>query len=434
MTGKTLSFVKGKGSLRHNNRDFIADNVDRNRTPWNRTYAKVPLKEAYEICFGDAVREYNEGQTRKDRKKNDYLEEIRHSRNNEKVFYENVVQIGTMKDTPVVDENGNLTPEAEEAIKVLDEYARTFQERNPNLYLFNAVLHLDEATPHLHLDYIPVAHGYKRGLKTRNSLTKAFQEMGFEKGRSKRDNETIDWQHREREHLTSLCKEREIEIIVLGIDRDDYSLPEYKEIMAKILEKEAQIEILNEQREEAISDISSLKEEQKDLIADVKKEKAQIEKDIKNASKDLAKYQLTRDVMEAVGQEVKAEINHMKGQAIIGKNPLTKEEYVKVPKGLWDKMLSAYEWALRHFRSVDQLTKTVRSLRLEVSDLKSNLNKYQSFIKEHGLLEALEEFLHPKRKSVLKKLEEGKEILNTSNNKVEHDKIISTKSDRDIVR
>ena len=88
MTGKTLSFVKGKGSLRHNNRDFIADNVDRNRTPWNRTYAKVPLKEAYEICFGDAVREYNEGQTRKDRKKNDYLEEIRHSRNNEKVFYE----------------------------------------------------------------------------------------------------------------------------------------------------------------------------------------------------------------------------------------------------------------------------------------------------------------------------------------------------------
>ena len=411
MTGKTLSFVKGKGSLRHNNRDFIADNVDRNRTPWNRTYVKVPLKEAYEICFGDALREYNEGQTRKDRKKNDYLEEIRHSGNNEKVFYENVVQIGTMKDTPVVDENGNLTPEAEEAIKVLDEYARTFQERNPNLYLFNAVLHLDEATPHLHLDYIPVAHGYKRGLKTRNSLTKAFQEMGFEKGRNKRDNETIDWQHREREHLTSLCKERGIEIIVLGVDRDDYSLPEYKEIMAKISEKEAEIEILKGQKEEAVSEIASLKEEQKDLIADAKKGKAEIEKDIRDASKELSRYHLTKEVMESVNREVKAEISHAKGQAVISKSPLSKEEYVKVPKGLWDKMLSAYEWALRHFKSVDQLTKTVRSLKSEVSELKSKLNKYQSFIKEQGLLEALEEFLHPKRRSVLKELEKTRKEL-----------------------
>lgn len=411
MTGKTLSFVKGKGSLRHNNRDFIADNVDRNRTPWNRTYAKVPLSEAYEICFGDAVREYNEGQTRKDRKKDNYLEEIRHSGNNEKVFYENVVQIGTMKDTSVVDENGNLTPEAEKAIKVLDEYGRTFQERNPNLYLFNAVLHLDEATPHLHLDYIPVAHGYKRGLKTRNSLTKAFQEMGFEKGRNKRDNETIDWQRGEREHLTSLCEERGIEIVVLGVDRDDYSLPEYKEIMAKLSEKEAEIEILNEQKEEAASEITSLKEEQKDLIADANKEKAQIEKDIRDASKELSRYQLTKEVMESVSREVKADISHTKGQAVISKNPLTKEEYVRIPKGLWDKMLSAYEWALRHFKTVDQLTKTVRSLKSEVSDLKNKLNKYQIFIKEHGLLEALEEFLHPKRRSVLKKLEKTRKEL-----------------------
>lgn len=76
-----------------------------------------------------------------------------------------------MEDTPVVDENGNLTEEAKQAIEVLDKYANTFQERNPNLYVFNCVLHLDEATPHLHIDYIPVAHGYKKGLQTRNSLT-----------------------------------------------------------------------------------------------------------------------------------------------------------------------------------------------------------------------------------------------------------------------
>ena len=61
------------------------------------------------------------------------------------------------------------------AIEILEQYAKTFQERNPNLYLFNCVMHLDEATPHLHIDYIPVAHGYKTGMETRNSLTKAVK-------------------------------------------------------------------------------------------------------------------------------------------------------------------------------------------------------------------------------------------------------------------
>lgn len=151
------------------------------------------MEDTYENCFGQAVREYNGAQKRKDRRKENYLKEIEHSGNGEKVFYENVVQIGKVTDTPVVDENGNLTESAKAAIEVLEQYAKTFQERNPNLYLFNCVMHLDEATPHLHMDYISVAHGYKTGLKTRNSLTKAFQEMGFARAVSKKENETVAW-------------------------------------------------------------------------------------------------------------------------------------------------------------------------------------------------------------------------------------------------
>ena len=71
-------------------------------------------------------------------------------------------------------------------MKYWSSMQKTFQERNPNLYLFNCVMHLDEATPHLHIDYIPVANGYKTGMKTRNSLTKALQQMGFAKAVSKR--------------------------------------------------------------------------------------------------------------------------------------------------------------------------------------------------------------------------------------------------------
>lgn len=173
--GKTISFVKGKGSISHNNRDFIAENVDRNRTAWNVEYIKQPIREAYDQLFGEAIAEYNAKQKRKDRQVTDYLKDIKNSGNGEKQFYEIVVQIGKKDDTGVLDVEGNLSVDAKAASEILDEYARSFQERNPNLYLFNAVLHMDEATPHLHLDYIPVAHGYKTKMHTRNSLTKDLE-------------------------------------------------------------------------------------------------------------------------------------------------------------------------------------------------------------------------------------------------------------------
>lgn len=249
MAAKTISFPKGRGHLTHNNRDFICNNVVPERTPWNRTYIQESLKDAYEKCFGQALRDYNAAQKRKDRQKGDYLKEIENSGNKEKTFYENIVQIGKKTDTPVVDENGVLTEDAKAAIEVLDQYAKTFQERNPNLYLFNCVMHLDEATPHLHIDYIPVANGYKNGMKTRNSLTKAFQQMGFAKAVSRKQNETVAWQERERAYLTNLCREQRIEIEVLGIQRDNLSLPEYKAAMCEVEELEHQAVVLDKKNE-----------------------------------------------------------------------------------------------------------------------------------------------------------------------------------------
>ena len=242
---RTISFVKGKGSVNHNNRDFTAKNVDASRSSMNITYVKTPIDQAYDQIFGDALREYNAKQKRKDRKIDNYLDHIKQSKNNEEVFYENVVQIGKRDDTGILDQDGNITDEALLAREILDEYARTFQERNPNLILFNAVLHMDEATPRLHLDYIPVAYGYKTGLSTRNNLTKGLQKMGIEPAKGKNDNETMHRQQREREFITGLCHERGLDIEVLGIKRDEYSLPEYKAAMREVEAAEAEIEILN---------------------------------------------------------------------------------------------------------------------------------------------------------------------------------------------
>src|SRR5699024_10433986 len=167
-----ISFVTGKGALDHNNREYIHKNIDEARIKNNINYKEESLKTAYDKCFGEAVEEFNQRQTRTDRQIKNYMHKIKNSGNNEKLFYENIVQIGDKYTHGIGSKNEN------QAIEILDEYARTFQERNPNLYVFNMKMHLDEASPHLHIDYIPVATGYKNGLSTRNSLTKAHKNMG----------------------------------------------------------------------------------------------------------------------------------------------------------------------------------------------------------------------------------------------------------------
>lgn len=414
---KTISFVKGKGSLRHNNREFIANNIDEARVPWNIVYIKKPLEDAYEEIFGSAVNEYNAKQKRSDRKIDDYLTKIKNSGNNEKQFYETVVQIGKRDDTGVLDEKGNLTEAAKVARDILDEYARTFQERNPNLILFNAVLHMDEATPHLHLDYFPVAHGYKTGLSTRNSLTKGLQEMGIAPAVSKSDTETMHWQERERAYISELCKEHEIETEVLGVDRDSYSIPEYKQAMREKEAAEAEIEILNAEKIEVEAVIANMDqdlkagkkeiEEQKEILEDINTQ-------ISDAEKKVAAKEKTLDKILDAGKPVEKEIAEIKSQVSDVTSFFGGEPMVKLPKKTFEKMLSKYRVAgtfenlnRQYAGAIEAKDKTIAGLREQISSMKSKLREFTDFVSERGLMEAFKEFIRPK--SMKEKLEIGKQ-------------------------
>lgn len=228
MSGVSISLVQGSGAISHNNREYINKNVDVERIKDNINYKNETLNYAYEKCFGDSVRIYNSKQKRNDRKINDYLDQIKKSKNKEKPFYETIVQVGD-KYT-----NAIGTDEGEKAIDILDEYAKSFQERNPNLYVFNMKMHLDEATPHLHIDYIPVASGYKKGLEKRNSLTKAHQNMGINKGTGKNDNSTMKWQEKEREYLKDVCQKYKVKVIDKNVNREHLTVDEYKVQVEKI--------------------------------------------------------------------------------------------------------------------------------------------------------------------------------------------------------
>ena len=445
MAAKTISFPKGKGHLTHNNRDFICNNVVPERTAWNRIYIQESLRDAYEKCFGQSLRDYNVAQKRKDRQKEDYLKEIENSGNKEKAFYENIVQIGKKTDTPVTDENGMLTEEAKAAIEVLDCYAKTFQERNPNLYLFNCVMHLDEATPHLHIDYIPVAHGYKNGMKTRNSLTKAFQQMGFAKAVSRKQNETVAWQEREREYLTELCREQGIEIEVLGVQRDNLSLPEYKAAMREVEELEQQAVVLDKRNEaleqqnddlaqktaELRGQVQEMEVQNNELVLQAQKLTEQIEEaeEKEKAAKEvLAKHDLRAETFKMISKEVAAETKNMKSVAVPVTNLFGSEEYVKVKKSDWNKMLDAFSKAVSRNHLLEKYEKKISNLEQKIAALTEQVEKLKRFVASRGLGEAFVEFIKSLAPKTMKqKLEEAKEDAAVHNQQIK-------RSQQDIVR
>ncbi|MBQ9890695.1 MAG: plasmid recombination protein [Firmicutes bacterium] len=165
----------GKGSVNHNSRKFKAENVNGERSHLNVDYCNEPIKQVYHKLFDEALERYNAKQTRSDRRIDDYYEKIRTSKQ-EKPFHELILQIGNRDDT------GSETEVGEQAKAALDEYYRGFQERNANLYVFSAHLHMDEATPHIHIDFVPFTTGSKRGLDTRVSLKQALAAQGFHGG------------------------------------------------------------------------------------------------------------------------------------------------------------------------------------------------------------------------------------------------------------
>ena len=193
----------GQGSVKHNSRAFNAKNTDPERSHLNITYCHENIKAVFHELFDEALKRYNDKQTRADRKIEDYYEKIRSSKQ-EKPFHEIILQVGNKDDMSAESEDGQL------AAAVLDEYMRGFQERNPQLRVFSAHLHMDEATPHLHIDFVPFTTGSKRGLDTRVSLKQALAAQGF-KGGTRGDTEWSQWVRSEKEQLAAVMERHGIE-------------------------------------------------------------------------------------------------------------------------------------------------------------------------------------------------------------------------------
>ena len=217
---RTISAMVGQGSVNHNSRKFHAKNTDPERSHLNVTYCQKNIKTVYHELFDEALERYNAKQTRADRRIEDYYEKIR-SGKQEKPFHEIILQVGNRDDMSADSEEGQL------AAAVLDEYMKGFQERNPQLRVFSAHLHMDEATPHLHIDFVPFTTGSKRGLDTRVSLKQALAAQGF-KGGTRGDTEWSQWVRSEKEQLSLVMERHGIEWEDKGTHDKHLSVLDYK--------------------------------------------------------------------------------------------------------------------------------------------------------------------------------------------------------------
>ena len=270
---RSVSATLGEGCLTHNDRSFTADNVDGSRTHLNIAYVNEPIKEVYHKLFDEALEKYNAKQTRNDRKIADYYEKIRTGKQ-EKLFHEIIIQVGNCDDMSALGENAEL------AKKILDEYFHGFRERNHTLYVFSAHLHMDEATPHLHIDFIPLAKNSKRGLETRVSLKQALGALGFV-GEGRENTEGNQWANAEKKYLAEVMER-------YGITRS-----EDKE------EKREHLSVLDYKKQERSREVEELTEQAEALEqsnAEAQRETAEIRESLEKMKAELS--ELTEDKNE----------------------------------------------------------------------------------------------------------------------------------------
>lgn len=361
---RTISVMLGKGSVSHNSRKFKAENIDAERTSQNITYCNEPIKQVYHTLFDDALERYNAKQKRSDRRIDNYYEKIRTGKQ-EKLFYEVILQIGSKDNMAAVSEDGQL------AAKVLDEYMQDFQQRNPNMRVFSAHLHMDEATPHLHIDFVPFATGSKRGLDTRVSLKQALAEQGFAGG-ARGDTEWSQWVRSEKEQLSQVMERHDIQWEQLGTHDEHLSVVNYK-------------------KEQRTKEVKALEKS----IAKIQNQQLEVQAVDKIEAKPVplsSKVMLSQDDYKTLTTAAKKYVAQEKKESKLQKLlDVANRKIAQLEKRISDLLQSISDLTkqLDQYRSVrGQLS--VGALKQENAELKKNNGLYKSIIEQHGLGHLLE--------------------------------------------
>ena len=418
---RTISGMMGKGSVNHNTRAFTAKNVDKERSGDNVEFCHSDIKEVYHTLFDGALERYNAKQKRNDRKIDDYYEKIRRGKQ-EKLFYEAIFQIGNKDDMNVQSDEGQLAKD------ILCEFMEQFQQRNPNLHVFSSHLHMDEQTPHIHIDFVPFIRNSKRGLDTRVSLKGALTEQGF-KGGTRGMTEWNQWIEAEKQELSKIMGRYGVQWKQLGTHNKHLSVLDFekqerqkevieleqvisgsKEELSSILHQQVvagqeteQIRKEGEAIRQEVSELSEanhlLKKQTETLTGDNEKllsENEKLEKQQKKLQQEINKMVQSKEVMErnihAYDEDVKWQLTEP-GALMSAKNYRDKKELPlveklkEVVKNLTIKCVQLTEQSKKLTAKVDGQQTQISRLTDKVMEQSGTINRLQEKAADLGRLE-----------------------------------------------
>lgn len=376
---RTISAMVGKGSLNHNSREFYASNVDPSRSHLNIEFCREDIRDVYHELFDDAQERFNAKQTRNDRHIDNYYEKICSSKQ-EKPFHEIVLQIGNKDDT------GIHTELAETAKQCLIQYANGFQARNPTLRVFWSYLHMDEATPHVHIDFVPYITGSKRSMDTRVSLKQALAQLGF-KGGTRSATEWNQWAQSEKQVLSEIMQEHGIEWEQLGTHEEHLSVLDYKKqerakevraLDSTIVEKQTQIDEIEQTLQSVQKQVVDL-----DKIENISVKKALLSdkatlprsdfENLLNAAKQYVVYRRQDDHLQGLLDAANAKIKQLEG--------IVSELRQRVTE-LVNDLSNVEFW---HKQELDEVKSESREVRRENLMLKREQKGLMNLLRRHGI-------------------------------------------------
>ena len=330
-------------------------------------FCQEDIKQVYHRLFDEALERYNAKQKRKDRVIDNYYEKIRRGKQ-EKLFHEVIFQIGNKDDMNAKNEDGLL------AKRILTEFMDEFQARNPNLYVFSAHLHMDEETPHLHIDFVPYITGSKRGLDTRVSLKSALAAEGFTGG-TRGATELNQWIASEKQELATVMERYGVEWLQKGTHEKHLSVLEFEK-----KERAKEVAELDSQKREISSVVLQLGEAvsvKKQELQNVTIEKELAEEAIQKANEERTIAQQEKEVLLAGNQNLRMENTRLESR----KDRLRMENH-----DLKQKQLQLQTDNEELEQRNDSLKSDNQVLRQKYNDLQQNnvqLEKQQNELKSH---------------------------------------------------
>lgn len=221
-------------------------------------------KELYQDVFGEALAEFNQKQTRDDRKIEDYYAHIQKDKQRHPL-YELIIGVYSKG------EKGEVVCSREDSEIILRAFLKNWKQRNPHLELCQVAFHADEQSqsPHCHVVFCPVATGYKRGMEKQASLTKALNQQGFfSDGRN--STEQMKWEASENQYLGQLCHSRGFYVLHPGEKGTKHLETETFKAVKKLEETRALSEELEKnlkQKQEELDQITARAETLRDQVS-----------------------------------------------------------------------------------------------------------------------------------------------------------------------